>query len=85
MDQGHIFAQHNYALMCENGKGGEQDFKEARYYYKLAAAQQSKESQNNYALMCQHGKGEPPNMVEVEKYFKMAQANQSKSPPLKPL
>ncbi|HPQ95256.1 MAG TPA: tetratricopeptide repeat protein, partial [Thiolinea sp.] len=55
--QGFIRAQHNLALLYEDGRGVEQDFRQAAIWYKKAADAGFSEAQNNLAVLYILGRG----------------------------
>jgi len=56
-NQGYASAQHNLALMYEDGKGVLQDYKAAVKWYRKAAEQGFARAQNNLAGMYARGRG----------------------------
>jgi hypothetical protein len=58
-EQGNARAQHNLALMYENGEGVPRDVAEAAKWYRMAADQGNAGSQNNLAAIYESGEGVP--------------------------
>ena len=63
-----------FATMLNDGKGGPQDFAEARRLYSLAAAQGLAAAQNNLASMHYEGMGGPQDHMEARRLYSLAAA-----------
>lgn len=72
--QGYPKAQHNLALLYEDGKGVEQDYKQAAIWYNKAAAAGFSEAQNNLAVLYILGNGVDANRDEAERLLRQAAA-----------
>ena len=61
-EQGEAFAQHNLALMYQNGLGVPQDYAQALIWYRKAANRGVAAAQHNLGWMYQNGQGVPRTM-----------------------
>ncbi|MBA3813808.1 MAG: sel1 repeat family protein [Alphaproteobacteria bacterium] len=69
-DKGFKEAQLHYALMLQEGEGGEQDLLNAREYFSRSAEQGLKEAQYIYAMMLQKGEGGEQDLLNAREYFR---------------
>ncbi|HPE60150.1 MAG TPA: tetratricopeptide repeat protein [Thiolinea sp.] len=72
--QGFVKAQHNLALLYEDGRGVEQDFRQAAIWYKKAADAGFSEAQNNLAVLYILGRGVEQNAGKAELLLQQAVA-----------
>jgi len=72
---GDAFAQHDLAVMYEEGKGVAQDYEEAVKWYRLAAEQGNEKAQANLGGMYGNGNGVIQNDVMAYKWFSLAALN----------
>lgn len=70
--QGDINAQHNLAVMYDDGDGVRQDKVEAIGWYRKAAEQGDADAQNRLGIMYENGEGAKPNKFESVRWFRMA-------------
>ena len=59
-------------VMYDEGKGVQQDYKEAAKWYRLAAEQGDVDAQYNLALVYDQGKGVQQDYKEAVKWFRLA-------------
>ena len=74
---GDAFAQHDLAVMYEEGKGVAQDYEEAVKWYGLAAKQGHALSQNTLGLMYDVGAGVTQDYKEAVKWYRLAAEQQN--------
>ncbi|PID99990.1 MAG: hypothetical protein CSA79_05705 [Thiothrix nivea] len=72
--QGYAKAQHNLALLYEDGKGVPQDYEQAAIWYQKAAESGFSEAQNNLAVLYILGNGVPVDRNQAEKLLRQAAA-----------
>lgn len=70
--QGNPEAQHNLALMYDQGKGVTQNPTEAVKWYRLAAEQGDAAAQIDLGVMYHNGRGVPQNYAEAVKWYRLA-------------
>ncbi|BBP45290.1 hypothetical protein THMIRHAS_06630 [Thiosulfatimonas sediminis] len=76
--QGLATAQSNIGLLYDLGKGVEQNYAEAIYWYEAAAQQGDINAEYNLAVMYFQGKGVPQNNLKAQQWFlQAAQQNHS--------
>ena len=73
-DQGDASAQHNLAVMYDNGQGVTQDYAQAVKWYRLAADQGYASAQSNLGVMYSNGQGVPQDYVQAHKWYNLAAA-----------
>ena len=78
-DQGNVEAQVNLGLMYDNGRGVDQDYKQAVKWYQLAADQGNALAQNNLGLMYDSGRGVAQDYKMAHMYYNIGAANGSDS------
>ena len=71
-EQGKASAQHNLALMYDNGNGVPQDYAVAVKWYRLAAEQGKASAQSNLGVMYANGEGVPQDYVQAHMWFNLA-------------
>jgi TPR repeat protein len=69
---GDASAQHNLALLYEDGKGVPQDYAEAAWWYRMAAEQGLAASEMNLGRLYQLGRGVPQDYAEAAKWWRQA-------------
>ncbi len=80
-EQGHAKAQHNLALMYENGLGVPKDCSEAAKWYRLSAEQGLASSQNNLGVLLEAGDGvEQDHIAALEWYRRAEQGGDPNAP-----
>jgi hypothetical protein len=72
--QGYPKAQHNLALLYEDGKGVPQDYAQAAIWYKKAAQAGFSEAQNNLAVLYILGNGVEADRAQAESLLRQAVA-----------
>ncbi len=85
--QGNVAAQAMLGTLYREGRGTEEDFDQARRWFRLAAQQNNVSAQYNMAIMSYNGDGGDPDDVEAYMWFTLAAKNGNKSAArhLKPL
>ena len=66
-------AQHNLALMYENGMGVTKDCSEAAKWYRLAAEQGLASSQNNFGALLEAGDGVQQDFSAALEWYRRAE------------
>ena len=80
-EQGDVNAQHNLAVMYDNGEGVPQDYKQAVMWFTKAAEQGNVRAQYNLGLMYANGQGVPQDNVYAHMWFNLSAANGSETAP----
>ena len=70
--QGYAKAQHNLALLYEDGRGLPQSYEQAAIWYAKAAKQGFAEAQNNLAVLYLLGEGVSENRAKAERLLRLA-------------
>lgn len=70
--QGYAKAQHNLALLYEDGRGLPQSYEQAAIWYAKAAQQSFAEAQNNLAVLYLLGEGVSENRTKAERLLRLA-------------
>src|SRR5262249_51806209 len=71
-ERGYAEAQHNLALMYENGEGVPQDYSEAARWYRIAAKQGNPGSQNNLGRLYETGDGVTKDYAAAIEWYRRA-------------
>lgn len=71
-EQGHAGAQCHLGDMYKEGRGVEQNDKEAEKWYRKAAEQGNANAQFNLGLMCESGRGRGQSVSEAAKWYRAA-------------
>ena len=67
-ENGDVESQFNLGIQYQDGKGVEQNFKEAVKWYRKAAEQGDSDAQNNLGFMYQKGQGVERDFGEARKW-----------------
>ena len=71
-DKGRSEAQFNLAEMCEEGRGVNQDYAQAAYWYRKAADQGHSDAQNNLGVLYDNGQGVPQDELLAAFWYRKA-------------
>ena len=63
IEQGYVLAQNNLGVLYKDGRGTQQNYKRAFYWYTKAAEQGHSEAQKRIGVMYDLGKGVPQNYL----------------------
>jgi TPR repeat protein len=71
-ESGDVFSEYILGLMYVKGEGGPQDFKQAEYWFFLAAEQGHAQAQDNLGVMYANGLGVPLDFKEAVRWYRLA-------------